>query len=98
MSDENRKALANPMIVLREEFDEWALLFDPDTNNIFAVDPVSVYIWKRLNGKHTQGEILKELLDDCDGVPEDAPQHIANFVGELIKNRLAEYEANGKKG
>ena len=37
-----KKPVANPMVVLREEFDDWALLFDPDTNDIFTIDPVSV--------------------------------------------------------
>ena len=25
-----KKPVANPLLVLREEFDDWAILFDPD--------------------------------------------------------------------
>jgi len=38
------KLNANPGVVLREEFDDWAVLFDPDTGESFAVDPVGVFI------------------------------------------------------
>ena len=31
------KPVANPLIVLREEFDDWAILFDPDTGNAFGL-------------------------------------------------------------
>ncbi len=80
------------MVVLREEFDDWALLFDPDANDIFAVDPVSVFIWKRLDGRHTAEDILMELREDCDDAPGDALNHINEFIGELEKSGLAGYE------
>jgi len=86
------KPIANPTVVLREEFDDWALLFDPDTSNIFTIDPVSVFIWKCLDGKHSEGDILKELRQNCDGVPEDALSHIDNFIQDLLKRGLAGYE------
>jgi hypothetical protein len=30
---EQKNPIANPLIVLREEFDDWAILFDPDTGS-----------------------------------------------------------------
>lgn len=44
------RPIANPLAVLREEFDEWALLSDPDTGNLVDLNPVSVFIWKYLSG------------------------------------------------
>ncbi len=29
------KPIANPMIVFREEFDDWAVLFNPETGDTF---------------------------------------------------------------
>ncbi|OGL39093.1 MAG: SynChlorMet cassette protein ScmD, partial [Candidatus Schekmanbacteria bacterium GWA2_38_9] len=77
---DNNKPIANPMVVLREEFDDWAILFDPDSGNAFGINPVSVFVWKRLDGKHTVEDILKELRKSCETVPEDASEHIKEFI------------------
>ena len=79
------KPIANPLIVLREEFDDWAILFDPDTGDGFGLNPISVFIWKRLDGKHTAQDILRELNETCEDVPENAEQEIQDFIEELEK-------------
>ena len=43
--------LANPVAVLREEFEDAAVLFDPDTGEGYGLNPVGVFIWKLLDGK-----------------------------------------------
>jgi len=86
------KPIVNPTVVLREEFDDWALLFDPDSDDIFTLDAVSVFIWKRLDGKHNEEDILKELCQNCEGVPENALTHINNFIQDLLKRGLVGYE------
>jgi hypothetical protein len=45
------KPVPNPMVVSREEFDDWAILFDPETGKAFGVDPVGTEIWNKLDGK-----------------------------------------------
>ena len=35
---QTEKPIANPLIVLREEFDDWAILFDPDTGDAFGLN------------------------------------------------------------
>jgi len=79
------KPIANPLIVLREEFDDWAILFDPDTGDGFGLNPVSVFIWKHLDGNHTAQDILRELNETCEDVPENAEQEIKDFIEELEK-------------
>ena len=83
---------ANPLLVLREEFDDWAVLFDPDTGDAFGLNPVSVFVWKRLDGKHTTQDILKELREESDDVPETAGQDIEDFIEELVEKGYAGYE------
>ena len=85
-----QKPKTNPNTVLREEFDDWAVLFDPDSGDACGLNPVSVYIWKRLDGDHTVDDIVKDLRVDCDGVPEDAADYVGKFVDELIEKSLAE--------
>jgi SynChlorMet cassette protein ScmD len=86
------KPLANPLIVLREEFDDWAILFDPDTGHAFGINPVSVFIWRRLDGNHTVTDILAEMQDQFEGVPPEAETHIQEFIEDLKSKGLAGYQ------
>lgn len=79
------KLIGNPLVVLREEFDNWAVLFDPDTGESFAVDPVGVFIWKSLDGHHTLEDIMIELRQKFEQVPEEAQEHCMEFLDDLIK-------------
>jgi SynChlorMet cassette protein ScmD len=88
--------IANPSAVLREEFDEWALLFDPDTGSVVGLNPVSVFIWKRLDGNHTHADILGELKDHFENVPEEAEEHVKGFVEDLVERGFAGYEFQAK--
>lgn len=88
-----QKAMAKPNAVLREEFDDWAVLFDPNTGNTFGLNPVSVYIWKYLDGEHTVNDIAKALRLDCDDVPEDAEEYIGKFIDELVENDMVEIKS-----
>ena len=47
------KPIVNPYVQLREEFDDWAILFNPDTGRGFGLNPTGVYVWKLLDGAHT---------------------------------------------
>ncbi len=90
---DNDKPIANPMIVLREEFDDWAILFDPDSGRALGINPVGVFVWKRLDGKHDISDILKELNENCEDVPPEAEEDIKAFIQSLVENGLAGYEA-----
>ena len=89
---ENDKPIANPLIVFREEFDDWAILFDPDSGEGFGINPVSVFIWKRLDGKHTLQDIMVELRENCEDMPEDAEERVTDFIKDLIERGYAGYE------
>jgi SynChlorMet cassette protein ScmD len=88
----NMKPVANHNLVLREEFDDWAVLFDPDSGVACGVNPVGVFVWKRLDGSHTELDILQELKEDCENVPDNAAEHITEFVRDLVLRGFAGYE------
>jgi SynChlorMet cassette protein ScmD len=87
-----KKPIANPMIVCREEFDDWALLFDPDTGKTYGLNPVSVFIWKHLDGGHTVEDITKKLKTVCTEMPEEPEKSIYSFLEDLRENGLASLE------
>ncbi len=66
MVAENDGPIANPSVVVREESDEWAILFDPDTGKSFGLNPISVFVWKRLDGRHTIRDIVVDLWHDSE--------------------------------
>jgi len=84
--------LANSTIVLREEFDDWAILFDPDSGEGFGLNPVGVFIWKLLDGKHSLDDILKDLRENCEEVPDEAKEHLKNFIHDLKELGFVGYE------
>jgi SynChlorMet cassette protein ScmD len=92
MASAKDRPVANPLVVLREEFDDWAVLFDPDTGDGFGLNPTGVFIWKLLDGSHTMENIVKKLREDCEKVPEDAEGHLREFVQSLVDRGLAGYE------
>lgn len=89
---ETDKPVANPLVVLREEFDDWAILFDPDTGHAFGLNPISVFVWQRLDGRHTIQEILSEMKDTYRDVPLEAENHLREFIDNLLEHGLAGYE------
>ena len=78
--------------MLREEFDDWAILFDPDTGHAFGLNPISVFVWQRLDGKHTIPEIISEMKNTFRDVPLEAENHLREFIDNLLENGLAGYE------
>jgi SynChlorMet cassette protein ScmD len=89
---EQKNPIANPLIVLREEFDDWAILFDPDTGNAFGLNPTGVFIWKLLDGKHAPEEIVDRLKEEADDVPPEATDHVRGFLASLEMQGLVGYE------
>jgi len=77
------KPIRNPYVVLREEFDDWAVLFNPDTGQGFGINPTGVYVWKLIDGEHSAEELLKDLCNHAEEVPEGALDHIERFLAAL---------------
>ncbi|MGA1789896.1 MAG: SynChlorMet cassette protein ScmD [bacterium] len=90
---EQKKPVANPSIVLREEFDDWAILFDPDSGHAFGLNPVGVFIWKHLDGDHTIEDIYKEIRAKYKDIPHKTKKDIKDFVRNLLEKGLTGYEA-----
>ncbi len=92
MVTDSIRPVANPTVVFREEFDDWAVLFDPETGAAFGMNPVSALIWKTLDGRHTISDILNEINKECQNIPDDAESHITEFVQSLLDRGLAGHE------
>ena len=86
------KPIINPVVVLREEFDDWAVLFNPDTANAVGINPVGVSVWKLMDGKRSLEELVDEIKDRYSDVPDAAIEDLTSFVKNLAENGFVGYE------
>jgi SynChlorMet cassette protein ScmD len=85
------KPIANPNVVLREEFDDWAVLFNPDTADASGINPVGVAVWKRMDGQRSLEEIVVEIYNSFEKVPVGAVEEISAFVSTLAEQGFVGY-------
>ena len=86
------KPVANPVVVLREEFDDWAVLFNPDTAGAVGINPVGVTVWKLMNGERNLEEIVTHVKKEFDDVPETVNEEVTDFVSNLTESGFVGYE------
>ncbi len=92
MATEN--PMINPVVVLREEFDDWAVLFNPDTADAMGINPVGVEVWKMMDGSRDITSIVDEIKNMFDDVPEDeVVEEISVFIKELGDRGFTAMEA-----
>lgn len=80
---------SSPSIVLREEYDDWAILFNLDNCETFGINPTGVLIFKLLDGTRSFREIVEELQKQYEGVPDDVDPIILAFLRELMSHGMA---------
>jgi len=81
--DLNSRLAVNPNLVLREEDDDCALLFDPDRGSVQILNRSAVEIWKRLDGKRSLAEIVLSLNETFTGVDEAAQEQVLQLMRSL---------------
>ena len=89
------KPIANPVVVLREEFDDWAVLFNPDTADAVGINPVGVALWKIMDGERSLEELVSDIKDRFADVPDTAWEDVTAFVGDLTDLGFVGYELKG---
>lgn len=74
----------NPNIVLRVEFDQWGILFNPDDGSTRSLNPVGVLVWQGLEKGNTLEEIMDEIRNQCQEVPDTLEADCKEFLQSLI--------------
>ena len=90
------KPVANPHVVLREEFDDWAVLFNSETAAAMGTNPVGIAVWKQMDGTKSIETIVSEVKNSFEGAPEAVSQEIAVFVSALADNGFVGLELERK--
>jgi SynChlorMet cassette protein ScmD len=94
--NQSDRPIANPIVVLRTEFDDWAVLFNPDTAYAVGTNPVGVAVWKRMDGKKSLADIVSEIKNSFADTPDAAFKEIAAFVNTLAENGFVGLEVESK--
>ncbi|MPN23956.1 hypothetical protein SDC9_171349 [bioreactor metagenome] len=87
-----KNAVLNPEIVYREDFDDWALLFDADTAETYGLNEVSSFIWKKLDGNTSVEDLVSQIKEEFDEVPDNTPELVQKFLDSLEEKGLIGYK------
>ena len=79
------KLSANPGLVLREEEEGGAILFDPDTGSVRLLNSTAAAIYKLLDGRRMLSEIEEILKKEFDHPGADAEKQIMDLIRELLR-------------
>ena len=82
---QTKKTIVNPVVVLRKEFDDWAVLFNPDTAEAVGINPVGVAIWELLDQQIDTREIGANIRQNFTDVPGSAQEEIETFIADLME-------------
>lgn len=75
--------IANPQVMLREEFDDWTVLFHSLTSDVVGVGPVGVAIWKLMDGQRNLEEVAAEVKAQCEDAPDTVLEDTIAFIDDL---------------
>ena len=79
--------LRNPDVVLREEDEDGALLFNPDTNQVKVINPTGLFIWQQCDGQKGLDGIVKALLEAFEDAPADqVSQDVQEFLDGMLQS------------
>ena len=82
---DTKKLIVNPIVVLRKEFDDWAVLFNPDSAEAVGINPVGVAIWELLAEDSSMDGIVENIKKNFADVPGSAAQEIQTFIENLTE-------------
>lgn len=83
------KVVINPKVVFRDDFEDAAVVYNPETEIAYGLNPTGVIVWKMLDGKHSLSDIVSSIKRQCDNVPDEVDVHLEQFVKSLIDRGIA---------
>jgi len=78
----------NPSVMLREEFDDWGVLFDTEKGEGFCINPMGIFIWKQLDGNKNTTDVISIIKNTYSDVPKDLSDHVKDLINQLQTHEL----------
>lgn len=100
MSVMSTRYVRNPDVVLREEDQDGALLFNPDTNQVKVTNATGLFIWQQCDGTRDLGAIATAIQEAFDEVSADQVAHdVKEFIeGMITSGFIGTVEPLGERG
>ena len=77
--------IRNPDVVLREEDEDGALLFNPDTNQIRVLNISGLFVWRLCDGSHDLRGLVAAVEEAFDEVPEgEVTGQVEEYVDGMV--------------
>ena len=77
--------MKNPDVVVTEEDEDGALIFNPDTDQIRVLNHTGFFIWQLCNGTSDQAGIISAVQESFGAVPEDqVSKQVEEFINEMV--------------
>jgi hypothetical protein len=77
--------LRNQDVVLREEAEDGALLFNPDTDQIRVLNATGLFLWKLCDGGNGLPGLVEAMKKAFDQVPEqEAAGQVSAFMDDML--------------
>jgi len=79
------KYMTNPDVVLREEDEDGALIYNPDTDRIKVINPTGLFIWQQCDGSKDLAGLIFAVQESYDEVPEDeVSEQVEKFIDDMV--------------
>jgi len=79
------RLVPSPEVILRDDFEDAAVLFHPHTAEALCISAVGVAIWRALDGRHTLAQVAAAVATECDAPPDTVLEDTLAFVERLYR-------------
>ncbi len=76
--------------ILSEGLDDEKALYDPKTQNTYALNPMATVIWDLCDGEHTPAQIAEEILSVLEADPSRVLSDVIRTVNDFFEKDLVE--------
>ncbi len=84
---DNTYYIQNPDVNIREEDEDGALLFNPDTDQVQLTSKTGFYIWKLCAKECTVNDIVNAFKNDYDEVPgQEVISDVEEFINKMVES------------
>jgi hypothetical protein len=85
LDPERSHLIRNPDVLLKEEDEDGALVFNPDTDKILVLNPTGLFIWNRCDGNIRLEDLVTSVRRSFSSVPEEqVGGDVRGFVEKMI--------------
>lgn len=75
----------DPRAQLREDFEDWTILFHPMIGEVVGLDPVGVLTWRLIDGRRSAEEIAAALRARFEDAPPTVREDTLEFLQSLYR-------------